>query len=507
MRFLKTLDHLLRAPGLPGHLLALLAGGLACLAFAPWQVWPLGLLSIGLWLRGLLDLNPAQAALRGWWYGFGLFGVGTSWIYYSIHDYGYAPPWLAGGLMLIFCASMSALFCVWPAWASVRLFQRQPRALWLGGAALWVMGEWVSSWLLTGFPWLPLGYAHVDTWLAGWAPLGGVFSISLIVALSGGFIALFDQFNQTTRLVAVLVLPEFWLGGWLLRDVAWTTPQGEPVKVAMVQGNVPQSTKWDPQTLPNTLMLYTEMSQELWGTPLVIWPEAALPATYHRIKGFVDKADARAKESGTTLITGIPYWEAVPDQEQGRFLNGVIAVGQGSGWYFKRRLVPFGEYVPLESWLRGLIAFFDLPMSAFSRGEESQANLQAGPLNIATYICYEVVYPDLLTVTPGNTDVLLTVSNDTWFGDSIGPLQHFDIARMRAVEARRYLLRDTNNGITAIVDHQGRVLSRLPQFTRDVLKGEVQARRGSTPFMLTGSFPLLLICGALVAFNRRGRSA
>ena len=504
-KWIAAADAALRAPGWRGNCLALCSGAVACLALAPWQMWPLGLLSIGLLLRGILELRPAQAALRGWCYGLGLFGLGASWVYVSIHDYGYAPPWLAGSLTAVFCAGLSALFCVLPVWAACRLFGGQPRALWLGGAALWAVGEWITSWLFTGFPWLPLGYGHVDTWLSGWAPLGGVFALSLIAALSGGYLALFDRLGLPARALGLLLLPPLWLGGWGLQQVAWTTAAGEPVQVAMVQGNVAQTTKWDPQALPDTLMRYAQMSAPLWGTPLLIWPEAALPATYHRVQGFIDKAGARARESGTTLITGVPYWEPVAGSERGRYLNGVLAVGQGSGWYFKRRLVPFGEYVPLEDWLRGAIAFFDLPMSAFSRGEYRQPNLRAGALGIATFVCYEVVYPDLLNATPADTDVLLTVSNDTWFGRSIGPLQHLAIARMRAIEAGRYMLRATNNGVTAIIDPRGRVTARLPQFTQAVLRGEFQPRRGATPFMLAGSFPVVILCGALVALNLRAR--
>lgn len=486
-----------------GHLFAVLLGAFSVLAFAPFDLWPVGLLSIGLWLRSLLGCSPAQGAWRGFWFGVGQFGAGTSWVYVSIHVYGAASPPLAGGLTLLFTLGMALLFCTLPGWLIARLF-RHATGLWLGGAALWVLGEWTRSWLLTGFPWLLLGYGHDQTWLAGWAPVGGVLALSLCVAVTGGWLCQLDRLSLPARVFGGLLITLLWLGGLGLKQIQWTTPaETPPVRVALVQGNIPQELKWNDDQLINTLQLYAALTVPLWEeTDIVVWPEAAVPEFYQEIRPFFRRIQGRAREANTTLITGVP---SMAEGDGSRYYNSVVALDESTTWYHKRRLVPFGEYVPLESWLRGLIAFFDLPMSAFSRGPERQPPLLAGERTLSTSICYEIVYPDMVARSAQGADLLLTVSNDTWFGNSIGPLQHLQIARMRALETGRYLLRGTNNGVTAIIDPTGRVAGQLPQFTREVLKGDVLAMRGNTPFMLTGSWPLVIICAALLALNLRPR--
>ncbi len=193
----------------------------------------------------------------------------------------------------------------------------------------------------------------------------------------------------------------------------------------------------------------------------------------------------------TTLITGIPFR---PEGQQ-RYHNSIMALGSGEGVYLKQRLVPFGEYVPLEEQLRGLISFFDLPMSAFSPGPADQPPLRAGAFRIAPFICYEVVYPDLVASGARNADLLITISNDSWFGNSIGPLQHLQMAQMRALENGRYMIRGTNNGISAIIDHRGRITARTGQFVEESLSGKVEVMLGETPFSSFGSRPIIVGSG------------
>ena len=186
----------------------------------------------------------------------------------------------------------------------------------------------------------------------------------------------------------------------------------------------------------------------------------------------------------STLVTGIPTRDAT-----GRY-NSIIALGAGSGTYHKQKLVPFGEYVPFERWLRGVIDFFDLPMSQFIAGPEIQSPLVAGDLAIAPFICYEIVYPDFVQRHAANADVLITISNDTWFGRSIGPWQHFQMARFRAAELGRDLIRGTNDGISALITADGAISVTASQFSESVITGSIQPRSGHTPFGTTGSLPV-----------------
>ncbi|MCJ8170667.1 apolipoprotein N-acyltransferase [Atopomonas sediminilitoris] len=485
-------------PGWAGHLLALLVGACTPLALAPFDIWPIALLITGLLYLLLQNLTPHQALQRGWSFGLGAFLTGTGWIYVSIHDYGAASPLLAGGLTLAFCAGV-ALFFALPAYVWARWLRQSPGLLNpLIFAACWTLGEIFRGWFLTGFPWLYLGYSQLDGPLAGLAPVGGVWLISFAITLSAAcFAELFTTRHDTpTRFAMAGLLSLPWLGAVLAGSLSWTTPLGEPVKVSLVQGNINQALKWQPEELTRTLRLYRDLSLDEQAD-IIVWPETAVPILREYAEDYLSELDQLMNQSQRALITGIPLREAAP--HGWRYFNGITVLGNGEGTYLKQKLVPFGEYVPLEDWLRGLISFFDLPMSNFSRGGDAQSLLEAQGLQFASYICYEVVYPDFAARLAADSSVLLTVSNDAWFGDSIGPLQHLQMAQMRALEANRWMLRATNTGVTAFISPDGRISSRLPAFEQGVLRGSVQPVQGLTPYLRWQSWPLLTLCLLLAA--------
>jgi apolipoprotein N-acyltransferase len=506
--------------------LALALGALFILGLAPFAVWPAIPLSIGGFYALLrsTDNTPKSSFAIGWCYGLGFFGVGASWVYVSINVYGGASAVLAALLTVLFCGGL-ALLPGGQALVFQRWFNRRATTSTAtiqsacAFAALWVLFEWLRSWLLTGFPWLYAGYAALDSPYAGWAPLGGVWLTSFLLALSGTLLAALGRVTSHTTLSAgltsrvkqrstwiiVLVLLGIPASGEYLKRVAWTDTQGAPLRSALVQPNIPLEKKWDRRFLPSILNHYQQVSAPLYSqVDLVLWPESAIPLYAHRAQDFLATQGARARRGQSALITGIPT------KEGEHAYNSIIALGTGEGTYHKQKLVPFGEYVPLERWLRGLIAFFDLPMSQFSVGPTAQPLLTmttpAGQvLSIASYICYEVVYPDFAATIAKDAAFLITVSNDSWFGDSIGPLQHAQMARFRALETQRDMLRGTNNGVTAIINHRGEVTAALPQFTEDVLLGTIQPRSGQTPFMRWGATPTLLLAAVLLAINWLGR--
>lgn len=475
--------------GWQGHILAAVAGVLITLSLAPFGLWPLGIASTALLAALIKELPPRQAAVRGWFYGFGLMGSGASWVYVSIHVYGNASIPLAAFLTLLYTAGIGlthALFCyLYARWIRDR-FQGQT----LGFAALFVLCEWFRSWFLTGFPWLYLGYAHVETPLAGWVPVGGVLLVTFIVAYSG---AVITRCLQQRRWRPAIALPALWVAGPLLSLIDWVEPkQQEAIKVAMVQANIPQEIKWSRDNYLPTIKLYKTMSESLWpDADIVIWPEAAIPTYYQNAKTFLTEMGDIASSHNATLITGIPY-RNFEDGEK-RSYNSIMAFGEGEGLYHKQRLVPFGEMVPFDKQLRGIIEFFDLPMSNFSAGDRQQKALQAGDIKIAPFICYEIVYPQLVSSWFPDSDLLVTISNDAWFGKSMGPLQHLQMAQMRALEVGRYLVRATGNGVSAIVNERGKINRRSEQFKRETLIGEVILMQGATPFALIGNWAALAL--------------
>ena len=479
-------------------LLALIAGALLPLSFAPFGYWALGILCPAALLWCWQHSTRQQVLWQGWLFGLGMFGVGTSWVYVSIHTYGDAPMPLAALLTAVFCAGLALLPMLQGLLFAI--CRRQTRSdVWLLFPALWVLMEWVRSWLLTGFPWLYLGTPHIDTLLGAWAPFLGVLAISGLLCVCAA--ALIDAINtprqawQATAVILAIIACSS-----LLAQIRWVTPQ-PAISTALVQGNIPQQLKWDPQYRDKSLQRYAELTRPHWGTELIVWPEAALPLFVDEADHWLEQQESQALASGSTLITGIPSRHR--DSGGLHYYNSMIALGFGIGSYHKQKLVPFGEYVPLESVLRGLIRFFDLPMSAFSAGPAHQPPLQAGAWAIAPLICYEIAYPDFTARQAQPANIIVTVSNDTWFGSSIGPYQHLEMARMRALETGRPVVRATNNGITALIDHHGKITTQLPQFEQGVLTGSVQPTTGQTLFDVWGSWPLICLALLNILFIRR----
>ncbi|MBH2036849.1 MAG: apolipoprotein N-acyltransferase [Pseudomonadales bacterium] len=489
-------------PGWPGNLLALFAGALTPLTLAPFDIWPLSLLSLALFYLGLRDLTPKAALWRGWCYGLALFVAGTGWIYVSIHDHGGASAPLAAGLTLGFCAAIAFFFGL-AAWLWARWLRRNeaPLADALAFAALWLVLEGFRGWFLTGFPWLYAGYSQLDGPLSGLAPVGGMWLISFVLALSAALLINLPRLRTQPVFLAtaVVLLVAPWLAGLALSGHAWTQPAGKPLSVALMQGNIAQNLKWDPAQLRAQLNLYRDLSHNAKPADLLVWPETAVPVLKEYADDYLADMGAFASSRNSALITGVPVRQ-LNERGEKRYYNAITAVGQGEGTYLKQKLVPFGEYVPLQDLLRGLIAFFNLPMSDFARGPAEQTLLQAKGYSIASFICYEVVYPEFAASLAARSNILLTVSNDAWFGSSIGPLQHLQMAQMRALEAGRWMIRATNNGMTVLIDPQGQITAQLPQFEQGVLYGDVVPMQQLTPYLRWRGWPMAILCGVLLGW-------
>lgn len=481
-------------------LIALVAGALLPLSLAPFDIWPLGMLAVATFFYVLHD-TESNGLLLGWLFGVGKYAVGVSWVYVSIHDYGNAPPLLALFLVGLFVAGL-ALFTLANGW----LFCRLKRSQWLASGAvfivLYVAFEWLLTWFLTGFPWLLVGYGQMATVLAGFAPVGGVLLVSFMTLSSA--IGLVVWFQERQSMPAILLTLAPWVVGAGLVLIDWVEG-AESHEVALVQGNIAQVDKWQPENRQPIIEQYLALSDPHWDADLIVWPEASITLFEHQASALLSALDERGKASATAIVLGLLTREVKPHDEV-VFKNTAIGLGMARGRYEKRRLVPFGEYVPFAETLRGLIQFFDLPMSRSEPGDWRQPLMQIGDMSAMVAICYEIVYPELVRE---GADVLLTISNDTWFGDSIGPLQHLQMARMRALENGRWLLRATNNGVSAIVDERGIIRARLPQFEAGVLRGEYRRMRGLTPYARLGDWPLLAVLligfGAALTMGRKTR--
>lgn len=494
-------------PGL-SQLIFFALGGSATLAFAPFGAYllvPLLLLPI---FHVCLTLAPRDAAKHAFWFGFGLFLSGTYWIYISVVIYGNAPAWIAFFLMLGLVLIMSTYFGLM-GWLIGRLSAGEPWALLAVAPAAWVVIEWLRGWAFTGFPWMALGYSQIDSLLAGWAPMTGVYGVSALLVLSSSalLVALRSGGGERGLAVAVMLLP--WAAGAVLQAVEWTEPAGSAIPAALIQGGVAQDRKWLPEQREPTMRYYRDATRKLADSALVVWPEVAIPAVTDRVAPYIDSLATLSRASGQTIVFGILERQTELSSEQ-RIYNSVVLVnGDRRQTYRKRHLVPFGEYFPVPARVREWLRMMNLPFSDISAGADEQPLLvTADGTELAVAICYEDAYSAEQLYALPNAGLLINVSNDAWFGDSIAPHQHLQIARMRSLEAGRAAIRATNTGISAFIGHHGELLATGPQFQAAVMTLPIEPRRGSTPYVRSGNLPVILLCLLILgAFWLRSRAA
>jgi apolipoprotein N-acyltransferase len=467
----------------------LLAGLLGVAAFAPFGWYPLVCVALTVLFNQWLGDSPWQAFRHGGLFGLGFFGAGVSWVYVSIHVYGHVPVAAAA----LVAAALVAFLSLYPAVLGYFLKRGMPVVTWTGLVLVfpagWIVAEWVRGWLFSGFPWLNVGNSQVDSPLAGLPPMAGVYGTGLAVALSAALlVAALRGWKRGTSLVLLGVL---WSGAWLLQQVPWTEPAGEALRVAIVQGNIAQEEKWSPDNLVHTLTRYRELTAGVADADLLVWPETAIPAFYHQMEdSLIPQLEETMRAAGTTLLTGIP----VLDRDSWQYYNGVVSLGETRGFYYKQHLVPYGEYLPLRDLLGHSLDALAVPNADFTPGAEDQPLLQAAGYPVATSICYEVIFGEQVIRDLPQAALLVNVSNDAWFGRSLAPHQHLEMARMRSRETGRPMLRATNTGISAIIDYDGRILARSPQFEEAVLSGRIMPRKGVTPYVMTGNAPVVILC-------------
>ncbi len=496
----RRMAPLLDVLGRRGRWVALASGLALAAAFAPIGFAVLSIVCPALLILLWQDAAPREAAWRGALFTGGTFLAGTYWLYHSVHEIGHAPLPVAIFLMLGLVVIMGA-YSACLGWAVARYAPRSGIARWmLLVPAGWVLIEWVRGWLFSGFPWLSLGYAHVDTPLRGYAPVLGVYGVGLAAAISAGAIVTLFLGTRVSRIVAVSSMVVMWGVGALLTRIEWTQPRDTALSVALVQGAVPQTMKWEAGQRERTERLYLGLSRPYFGADLVVWPEASIPALAADLGEFLASVRAEAAASGTALIMGLIRNDAATDA----YYNAMVAWNPEQPgieqWYAKRRLVPFGEVFPVPAAVRSWLKLMSLPYSDFEPGSDHQDALAVAGERLAPTICYEDAYGTDQRRIVRNSTLLVNISNDAWFGDSTAPHQHLDISRMRAIEAARPTLRATNDGITALIGHDGRVLDTLPQFQPGVLSGRITPRTGVTPYLRLGDAPvLMLIMAGIVA--------
>lgn len=482
--------------------IAFALGAATVAGFAPMYLFPLPLATLAvLMLQWRHAQTPRHAAQLGWFFGLGFFLTGVSWVYVSLHTFGAMPAPAAAFVTLLFCAYL-ALF---PAAAGYLAGMLPARAAVKYGLLIpvaWAALEWVRGWLFTGFPWLALGYSQIPmSPLAGYAPVLGIGGVTLATAITAGLLmTLMARAPDRTRLTrhpALYGLLLLWVCGYALQQVEWTRPSGAPVSVSLLQGNIAQDLKWQPDHVRTTLDTYRRFALES-RSRLIVLPETALPLFLRDVpEDYLAQLAAHARDNGGDILIGVP--EGSPS---GAYFNSVVSLGTAPGQaYRKRHLVPFGEFIPLRPVLGWIVERLAIPLQDFSRGDENPRPLAVGGQRVAVNICYEDAFgEEIIRQLPAAT-LLVNVSNVAWFGRSIAPYQHLQISQARALETGRYMLRATNTGMTAIVDPHGDVAALAPQFSPATVTHDVQGYAGSTPYVRWGNYALLALCALLAGIG------
>ncbi len=500
----------IRLLSLPVPLIAFIAGALSILSFAPFGLWPLQIASLTLVFYFVLcDKGIKRSVLIGWAYGFGWTLCGVYWLFITMHRYGHIPAWLSALAVVLLASCVLAPFFAFALGVAAWLRQRWSLPTHVMALmvlpATWALSEWLRSWILTGLPWVVSGYAHTASPLAGFAPLLGVYGLGWISAVIAGSLAL-GPAKKWPFLIALSLLG----CGFGLQSIAWTYPQGREISVRLLQGNVPQDSKFGDDHIASSLVLYEKMITA-GHADLIATPETALPLFIHQLPDdYLSHLSAFARESNSRLAIGL-FISDGPEL----YANSVIGIDPAHGSttaspntfyrYSKSHLVPFGEYMPWG--FRWFVEAMKIPLADQTPGPAVQAPFAVKDQWILPNICFEDLFGEKIAAQilaahvagKPQATMLLNLSNLGWFDDSTALPQHLQISQMRALETGRPMLRATNTGATAVINPKGVVLAQLPVLTRDTLTASVQGFAGITPYILCGNIPIVALCFLMLA--------
>ncbi len=479
------------------HFIALLFGALGVFSFAPFHFSPVILISMtGLFFLWFNAATRFEGVKLGLWFGFGFFGLGVSWLFSSIYIYSNVLLPVAIVLTFLFIFFLS-LFIALSGWI-VQYFKQKKRpgfTLVLLFPAVWIASELLRASIFGGYPFLLLGNTHIDTWLAGYAPVLGVWGVSWAIAITAGI--LLWLYLSRAWVVGSISLSLLWAVGGMLQDVQWVEPVDASVEIALLQGNIPQEEKWVQSMFLPTLKAYVSMTKQHLDADVIVWPETAIPAYYDVVeKGALSSFIKDIQLLDVDVLVGAIAGDPASDN----YYNALINLNRPEERYYKHHLVPFSEFFPFHDVFDYLSSLFDIPFATFTHGDKNQSPLMLGGQHVGLSICYEMAFGNELATQLPEANYLITVSNDAWFAHTFEPAQQMQEVQMRALELGREIARSTNTGFTAIVDIKGQIKQQIPPYERGVLRGEVQPYEGLTFYAEWGKMPVLFILFSFFAF-------
>ncbi len=469
-----------------GNIYAMMAGILYTLAFSPFDFSIFAFIALALFRLSIFQLTVKKAILRGFLFGLGIFGSGVSWVFVSMvvnEQVSFVMPIL----MTLFYCSFWAIFPAISAYFFT-ILQNNNKFDWLIFSCVWILVEYIrGEWILNGFPWLQVAYSQLDTPLSGYVPMLGVYGTGFVCVVMATLLAelwLGKQLRGQCLVIIVVLL----VSGVIFNSVHWTNVFSDTIRVTLIQGNIAQKDKWAIENRNITLKQYYDDSAAHWDSDVIIWPETAIPAYYADVKeDYLIPLEQEAIQNNTDIITSLPYTD-----EASKLYNSVLVLGEKPGMYKKIHLLPFGEYLPWQPVSGYVLGLMDIRLGKFSAGAINQPLLEVAGHHFITSICYEDAFGEQSIRYIEQARFLVNVTNDSWFDGSIEPYQHLQIARMRALESGRYLLRVTNTGVTAVLSEKGKIIKQAPLRQRYTITADIPPMSGLTPYSRMGDKPVIL---------------
>ncbi|KTC78276.1 apolipoprotein N-acyltransferase [Legionella brunensis] len=477
-----------------GHLLrAFLFGLILPLSFAPFHIPGAAILSIAFFYAQLIDEKNPHPILNGLFFGLGYFGLGISWVYVSIHEYGHLNSLVSALITLFFLLYLSLFPALMAGICKRLLHPRLPIYSCLLFSALWVLCEYSRSTLFSGFPWLLLGFGQFDAPSKHLLPIIGVFGVGFLTCFAASLLTTFTQFKGKRRFLALTIFVFLLLSPMLLKHINWSKPKAESLSVGVIQANLSMRDKWDESLFWQLLQRYKDETEKLLGTQLIVMPESAIPLPPSYVEDFLLEMHEKAQQSGSAILLGIPKPTMI---DENSYFNALISLGSASGSYLKQHLVPFGEYIPEA--LQTVSAWLAIPDANLMPGKKNQTLVKVQKHPIATLICYELAYGDLLRRQLPKAELIVSISDDGWFGHSLAMYQQLQMAQVRSLETSRYQVVANNDGLSSVINPQGELVASLPAFSTGVLKTTLVPTSGITPWVALGDMPILVFCTLIV---------
>ena len=476
------------------YVIAVFLGLLFSLGFAPNDAWFISVFSITCLHFLIQGTNKKELFWIGYSFGLGLWSLGISWMFVSIYFYGNIGFILSIFLTLIFIGILSIYFGV-TLFLYYYLRSSSRISVIFSLPIAWIIIEYLRSILFTGFPWLISGTMLADTILDGWTPIIGAQGNSFLLLVLSSLLFLFiSEFKKyKTALLSGTFIFLLLFSSFSLKNIEWTSLE-RSLNASIVQTNLELDEKWSTKGVAETKNMMQVALDNAEEGEIIVFPETALIFSENEIKDWLDYIKLKAELKEVTLITGI-----VEREESFKVRNRILGLGMANSHYDKVKLVPFGEFIPFEAQTGKLFDILGLRLTNTIPGEQINT-INAGNIRVSASICYEIAFSDLIRKTALESNLLVTISNDTWFGSSYGPIQHLEIAQNRALEHKKALLRSTNSGISAFISRNGEIIEKQGYFEDKLLKKEINLYAGETFYAKYGNLPLFIILSVIFIF-------